>query len=98
MGLYVAVDRRLRRHFSPLSRYFAAVDDKRPDLSAVEAVFAGDGRLSAPTVQQWLLLGGVTRLIDYWAADVDPPSYITALERAAFRTLVRNDRGFRRIA
>lgn len=31
-----------------LSRYFAAVDDKRLDLSAVEAVLAGDGRLIRP--------------------------------------------------
>lgn len=31
-----------------LSRCFSAVDDKRLDLSAVEAVFAGDGRLIRP--------------------------------------------------
>lgn len=31
-----------------LSRYFAAVDDKRLDLSAVEAAFAGEGRLVRP--------------------------------------------------
>ncbi len=48
------------------------------------------------TAARWLLLGGVTRLIDYWAADVDPSEYLTELQRAGFQTLVRNDRGFRR--
>ena len=46
---------------------------------------------------RWLLLGGVTRLIDYRAADVDPPEYLTALHRAGFHTLVSNERGFRRL-
>jgi len=45
---------------------------------------------------RWLLLGGITRLIDYWAADVDPPSCLTELQRAGFQTLVRNERGFQR--
>ncbi len=45
---------------------------------------------------RWLLLGGITRLIDYWAADVDPTSYLTELQRAGFQTLVRNERGFQR--
>jgi hypothetical protein len=44
----------------------------------------------------WLLLGGVTRLVDYWAEDVDPPSYLEQLEQAGFRVLVRNERGFKR--
>ena len=44
----------------------------------------------------WLSLGGTTRLIDYWAADIDPPEYLAELQRAGFRTLVRNDRGFQR--
>ena len=42
----------------------------------------------------WLLLGGVTRLVDYWAEDVDSPSHLEQLERAGFRVLVRNERGF----
>ena len=46
---------------------------------------------------RWLLLGGITRLIDYWAAEVDPPEYLTELRRAGFECLVRNDRGFRRL-
>ncbi len=49
------------------------------------------------TAARWLLLGGITRLIDYWAADVDPPDHLTELQRAGFRTLVRNDRGFQRV-
>jgi hypothetical protein len=28
---------------------------------------------------EWLLLGGVTRLVDYWAQDVDPPDYLYQL-------------------
>jgi len=44
----------------------------------------------------WLLLGGVTRLVDYWAEDVDSPSYLEQLQRAGFRVLVRNERGFKR--
>jgi len=44
----------------------------------------------------WLLLGGVTRLVDYWAEDVDSPSYLEHLERAGFHVLVRNERGFTR--
>ena len=49
------------------------------------------------TAARWLLLGGITRLIDYWAADVDPPDYLLELQRAGFHTLVRNDRGFQQI-
>ncbi len=45
---------------------------------------------------RWLLLGGITRLIAYWGADVDPPCYLTELRRAGFQTLVRNERGFQR--
>lgn len=44
----------------------------------------------------WLLLGGVTRLVDYWAQDVDPPEYLAGLERLGFRRLVVNERGFQR--
>lgn len=49
------------------------------------------------TAARWLLPGGITRLIDYWAADVDPPDHLTELQRAGFQTLVRNDRGFQRV-
>lgn len=44
----------------------------------------------------WLLLGGVTRLVDYWAEGVDSPGYLAQLERAGFQVLVRNERGFTR--
>jgi hypothetical protein len=44
----------------------------------------------------WLLLGGVTRLVDYWAENIDSPSYLQQLKRAGFRVLVRNERGFKR--
>lgn len=45
---------------------------------------------------EWLLLGGVTRLVDYWAKDVDPPSYLDQLKQLGFQTLVVNERGLRR--
>ncbi len=45
---------------------------------------------------EWLLLGGVTRLLDYWAQDVDPPGRLAQLENAGFQRLVRNERGFTR--
>lgn len=45
---------------------------------------------------EWLLLGGVTRLVDYWANDVDPASYLDQLEELGFQRLVVNERGFRR--
>ena len=48
------------------------------------------------TAARWLLLGGITRLIAYWAADVDPPEYLSELQRAGFETLVRTDRGLQR--
>jgi hypothetical protein len=44
---------------------------------------------------EWLLLGGVTRLADYWAKDVDPPAYLDVLEELGFTTLVANERGLR---
>jgi hypothetical protein len=43
---------------------------------------------------EWLLLGGVTRLVDYWAQDVDPPEYLVQLERFGFTRLVVTERGF----
>ena len=46
----------------------------------------------------WLLLGGVTRLVDYWAEGIDPPAYLEQLQRAGFQVLVRNERGFTRTA
>ncbi len=45
---------------------------------------------------EWLVLGGVTRLVDYWADDVDPPAYLDQLAQLGFQTLVVNERGFRR--
>jgi hypothetical protein len=45
---------------------------------------------------EWLLLGGVTRLVDYWAQDVDPPDYLDQLVQLGFTKLVVNERGFRR--
>lgn len=46
----------------------------------------------------WLLFGGVTRLAEYWAKDVDPPRYLDQLEQLGFRRLVVNERGLRRSA
>ncbi len=46
----------------------------------------------------WLLLGGVTRLVDYWAEGIDSSAYLEQLERAGFHLLVRNERGFTRTA
>jgi hypothetical protein len=45
---------------------------------------------------EWLLLGGVTRLVDYWAQGIDPPDYLHQLARLGFSKLVVNERGFRR--
>jgi hypothetical protein len=42
----------------------------------------------------WLLLGGVDRLIDYYADDVDPPEYLAVLERCGFTRLSTNERGW----
>jgi hypothetical protein len=43
---------------------------------------------------EWLLLGGITRLVDYWAKDVDPSGYLDQLHELGFQTLVVNERGF----
>ena len=78
--------------------------------SSVGARWADVGNLIVPNEDQlawavpqlfsagaeWLLLGGVTRLVEYWAADEDPPGYLDQLQQLGFRTLVRNDRGLRR--
>ena len=42
----------------------------------------------------WLLLGGVERLIDYWAPDVHQPEYLGTLERLGFERLSTNERGW----
>jgi hypothetical protein len=43
---------------------------------------------------EWLMLGGIERLIAYWADDVDPAERLTQLELAGFQMLVSNERGF----
>ena len=50
------------------------------------------------TAADWLLLGGITRLVHYWAKDVDTPEDLAELERLGFRRLVTNERGLRRPA
>jgi len=45
---------------------------------------------------EWLLLGGVTRLVDYGSRDINPPEHLAQLERAGFGVLVHNQRGFQR--
>lgn len=50
------------------------------------------GLLSAAA--RWLLLGGVERLVDYYADDVNPPDYLAGLYRAGFTHLVTNQRGW----
>lgn len=47
---------------------------------------------------EWLLLGGVTRLVHYWAKDVDLPDELARLQQAGFQRLVTNERGFQRPA
>jgi hypothetical protein len=56
--------------------------------SALPALFAAGA--------EWLLLGGVTRVLDYWAEDIDPPSELAQLQRAGFHVLVHTERGFAR--
>ncbi|HUF99916.1 MAG TPA: hypothetical protein VMM60_17455 [Ilumatobacter sp.] len=43
---------------------------------------------------EWLLLGGVNRLIAYYADDVDPPEYLTTLHVVGFTRLARTERGW----
>jgi hypothetical protein len=50
------------------------------------------------TAAEWLLLGGITRLVHYWAEDVDPPEHLAPLAQLGFRRLVTNERGFQRPA
>lgn len=42
----------------------------------------------------WMLLGGVSRLIAYWSSTDGQPEELAALERAGFRQLVCTERGF----
>ena len=43
---------------------------------------------------RWLLLGGVDRLIDYYADDVHEPEYLAILHRMGFTRLSTNERGW----
>jgi hypothetical protein len=43
---------------------------------------------------EWMRLGGIERLIAYWAEDVDPAERLAQLELAGFQLLVCNERGF----
>lgn len=43
---------------------------------------------------EWLMLGGVDRLIDYYAEDVHPPTYLAALHQLGFTRLSTNERGW----
>ncbi len=47
---------------------------------------------------EWLLLGGIERIIDYYADDVHPPEYLAVLHRLGFQRLSTNDRGWVRRA
>ena len=47
------------------------------------------------TAAEWLLLGGVERLLDYYSADVLSPMYLETLVSLGFTKLVENDRGWR---
>ncbi len=40
----------------------------------------------------WLLLGGIDRLIDYYADDFHPPEYLAVLRRLGFERLSTNER------
>jgi hypothetical protein len=43
---------------------------------------------------EWLLLGGIDRLIDYYADDVHPPAYLAVLHQLGFTRLTTNERGW----
>ncbi|MEM7272066.1 MAG: GNAT family N-acetyltransferase [Actinomycetota bacterium] len=43
---------------------------------------------------EWLMLGGIDRLIDYHAEDVHPPEYLAVLHKLGFRVLSTNERGW----
>jgi hypothetical protein len=78
--------------------------------SSVCARWADVGNLSVPDERQlswampqllsaaaeWLLVGGVTRLVDYWVEGLDPAAYLDQLDQLGFQRLVVNERGFRR--
>lgn len=46
------------------------------------------------TAAEWLLLGGIERLIDYYADDVHPPEYLATLHQLGFVPLTTNHRGW----
>lgn len=48
------------------------------------------------TAAEWMLLGGIERLVDYWAADVDPAARLAQLQLAKTQVLIRNERGLTR--
>jgi hypothetical protein len=65
------------------------------NLSATPPQTPGDvmpALLSAAA--DWLLLGGVDRLIDYYAEDIEQPEYLAILERCGFTRLSTNERGW----
>jgi len=78
----------------------SAVATRWADIGNLTLHDAADANVVMPALlsagANWLLLGGVTRLVDYWAEDVHPAGYLAQLERAGFQSLVRNERGFTR--
>lgn len=63
-----------------------SVSDAADSAAVVPALLSAAAR--------WMRLGGIDRLIAYWAADVDPSERLTQFELAGFQVLVRNERGF----
>ena len=48
------------------------------------------------TAAEWLLLGGITRVVHYWAKDAEPSEHLAQLAQLGFQRLVTNERGFQR--
>lgn len=87
-------------HSSAMAR--SAVATRWADIGNLVIHDEGDGSATMSmlpsTAADWLLLGGIPRLVHYWAMDVDAPEHLAQLEQLGFRQLVTNERGFQRSA
>lgn len=71
--------------WTDVGNLFAADPTKLPTVMPALLAAAAD----------WLLLGGVDRIIDYYTADVHEPEYLAVLHRLGFTKLSVNERGWR---
>lgn len=74
--------------WTDIGNLFPATDQALSDVMPALLLAAGE----------WLSLGGIECLIDYYAADVDPPEYLRILSNQGFTTLTTNERGWELLA